>query len=117
VLNIEAYGFKSWHGTLLTFAFLIIGLLFNTFLARKLPMLEGIFVICHIVGVVIFIPLWFLSPRRPGGSPLVEFYNPGGWSSVGLATMIGSLSPTSALIGFDCSVHMGMILQSFVYFV
>jgi hypothetical protein len=71
-------------------------------------MIEGLFVFCHILGVVIFIPLWFLSPKREGGSPLVDFYNAGGWSTVGLATMVGTLSPTSALIGFDCSVHMGM---------
>ena len=74
-------------------------------------MVEGIFVFCHILGIIIFIPLWFLSPKRPGGSPLVEFYNSGGWSSVGLVTLIGSLARPSALIGFDCSVHMGMILQ------
>jgi amino acid transporter len=109
VLNIDAYGFQAWHGTLLAFAFLIIAVLFNTFLARKLPMIEGLFVICHIVGVVIFIPLWIMSPRRPGGSPLVEFYNPSGWSSVGLATLIGTASPAGSMIGFDCSVHMGMI--------
>jgi hypothetical protein len=109
VLNVKNYNFERWHGTLLTFAFLLVALVFNTFLARKLPMVEGLFVICHILGIVIFIPLLFLSPRRSGGSPLVEFYNPGGWSSEGLATMIGTLSPTAALIGFDCSIHMGML--------
>jgi amino acid transporter len=109
VLNIKSYGFERWHGTLLTFIFLVIAVLFNSFLARKLPLVQRIFVACHIVGVVIFIPLLALSPKRTGGSPLVEFYNPGGWSSVGLATMIGTLAPTSSLIGFDCSVHMGQL--------
>jgi choline transport protein len=72
-------------------------------------MVEGLFVFCHILGVIIFIPLLVLSPKREGGSPLVEFDNLSGWSTVGLATMVGTLSPTSALIGFDCSVHMGML--------
>jgi choline transport protein len=80
---------------------------FNTVLAKRLPLVEGLFVICHVLGVVLFIPLWVLSPRRNGGAPLVEFYNPGGWSSNGVATMAGLTSPLSALIGFDCSVHMG----------
>jgi len=47
-----------------------------------------------------------LSPLRSGGSPLTEFYNPGGWSSNGVATLVGMAGPLSALIGFDCSVHM-----------
>ena len=69
--------------------------------------MEGIFVVCHIVGFVIVIPLWILSPRSEGGSPLVDFYNPA-WVSYGLATLVGSVGPTASLIGFDCSVHMGM---------
>jgi hypothetical protein len=82
--------------------------MFNTLLARRLPTLEVIFVLLHILGVVIFIPLLVLAPKREGGSPLVEFYNGGGWASNGLSTMIGTVGPTAALIGFDCSVHMGM---------
>ena len=109
MLNIETYTFERWHGTLLTFVALVIAVIFNTLLARKLPLVEIFFVFCHIIGgVAIFIPIVCLLPKRPGGSPLVEFYNPGGWSSMGLATMVGTLSPTSSLIGFDCSVHMGM---------
>jgi hypothetical protein len=72
-------------------------------------MVEGIFVFCHVLGIVIFIPLWVLSPRREGGSPLVEFFNPNGWSSNGLATLVGATAPISTLIGFDCSIHMGML--------
>jgi hypothetical protein len=71
-------------------------------------MAEGIFVIIHILGICIMIPLWILSPRREGGSPLVDFYNPSGWVSSGVATLVGSNAPISALIGFDCSVHMCM---------
>jgi hypothetical protein len=73
-------------------------------------MVEGIFVFCHILGIVIFVPLWVLSPRREGGSPLVDFYNPNGWMSNGVATLAGVASPLSALIGFDCSIHMGMLI-------
>jgi amino acid transporter len=71
-------------------------------------MIEGIFVLCHILGIVIMIPLWIMSPLREGGSPLVDFYNPNGWSSNGVATMVGSIAPIGSLIGFDCSVHMCM---------
>jgi choline transport protein len=108
VLNIPDYIFKRWHGTLLALAYLLIAIVFNTLLARRLPMLEGIFVIIHILGILILIPVWILSPRSEGGSPLVDFYNPNGWASNGVATMIGSVVPITALIGFDCSVHMCM---------
>jgi amino acid transporter len=107
VLNIETYNYKQWHGSLLTLAFLLIAIIFNTLLARRLPMVEGIFVFCHVLGVLIFIPVWVLSPRREGGSPLTEFYNPGGWASNGIATMVGTVGPITSLIGFDCSIHMG----------
>jgi choline transport protein len=100
------YVYHRWHGSLLALAYLIIAVVFNTIFARKLPMIEGIFVICYILGVLIMIPLWILSPRKGGGSPLIDFYNPSGWSSNGIATMVGSIAPVSSLIGFDCSVHM-----------
>ena len=73
-------------------------------------MAEGFFVLVHILGIFIFVPVWALSPRLEGASPLVEFYNPGGWSSYGIATLVGSAAPVTALIGFDCSVHMGMLI-------
>jgi amino acid transporter len=113
VLRYPDYHYHTWHGSLLALAYLIIVVIFNTFLARKLPMLECIFVFIHIVGILIFIPLLILSPRREGGSPLVDFYNPGGWISNGVATMIGGASPITALIGFDCSVHMCMVIYPF----
>jgi hypothetical protein len=99
-------------------AYFTIAMIINTLLARKLPMLEGIFVIFHIFGIAIFIPLWILSPRRIGGSPLIDFYNPNGWVSNGVATLVGLSGPTAGLIGLDCSVHMGMFvcpLENFSY--
>jgi hypothetical protein len=72
-------------------------------------MVEGVFVILHIFGILIFVPLWILAPKREGGSPLVDFYNPGGWSSYGVATLVGSTASLTTLIGFDCSIHMGKL--------
>jgi choline transport protein len=65
----------------------------------------------HILGVVVFIVVLAKAPKAHGGAPLVEFFNGGGWASDGLSTMIGTVGPTAALIGFDCSVHMGMFLM------
>jgi Amino acid permease len=106
VLNMPDYNFKQWHGSLLVLAIISIAIIFNTILVRKLPLLQLIFVCSHCLGVVIFIPLLVLAPKRPGGAPLIEFYNPNGWISDGVATWVGMLPTVIALIGFDCSVHM-----------
>jgi len=82
---------------------------FNTVLAKKLPLIEGILVFLHLIGVVLVIPLWVLSPIRKGGSVLTEYYNGGGWSSNGVSTMIGMLPVALSLLGLDCSVHMGKL--------
>lgn len=80
---------------------------FNTVLAKKLPLLEGILVCLHLLGVLLVIPLWVLSPVRKGGSVLTEYYNGGGWPTIGVSTMIGMLPVALSLLGLDCSVHMG----------
>jgi hypothetical protein len=108
ILNNPHYVPHNWHASLIGLGYLMVAVTFNSLLARHLPMIEGILVVCHIIGIVILIPLWALSPLTEGGSPLVDFYNPNGWASNGVATLVGSVGPISTLIGFDCSVHMGM---------
>jgi len=90
---------------LLAIATMLIAVMFNTILAKRLPLVEGFLVVIHVLGVFVFIPVLALAPKTQGGSPLTEFYNPGGWSSDGLATMVGSVAAITALIGFDCSIH------------
>jgi hypothetical protein len=89
VLNIESYVFKAWHGTLLVIMIASIAISFNTMLSKKLPFLEGVLVVLHLLGVVVVIPLWALAPKR-GSGVLTEYYNGGGWSTVGLSTMVGT---------------------------
>jgi len=106
VLNVANYDYQRWHGTLLTIMIVVVAIVFNTVGARRLPLIEGLLVVCHILGIVILIPLWVLLPTRKGGAPLVEFYNPSGWNSIGTSTMVGMLSTVVSMLGFDCSVHM-----------
>ena len=107
ILNLPDYVSRRWHGSLLVIAVAAVAISFNTVLAKKLPLFEGILVILHILGIAIVIPLWVLSPIRRGGDALTLFYNGSGWSSVGLATMVGLLPVALSLLGLDCSVHMG----------
>lgn len=116
MLNIETYEFQRWHGSLLTIVVLGISLLINTWFAKRLPIVQGLLVILHIAGILIFIPQWIMTPRRKGGSPLIEFYDGSGWSSDGLATLVGSIPIVAGLIGFDCSFHMSMLPPNFSTF-
>jgi hypothetical protein len=118
VLNLPSYNFQNWHGTLLVIGIAFVCIIFNTVLAKKLPLVEGILVFLHLIGVVLVIPLWVLSPVRKGGAVLTEYYNGGGWSSNGVSTLIGMLPVVLSLLGLDCSVHMGkwnLALKSFIY--
>jgi hypothetical protein len=113
VLNIDGYNPKPWHGTLLVIAIAFVSVGFNTLLARKLPLLEIVLVVLHLLGIAIVIPQWALSPKKAGGAPFTEYYNGGGWSSKGVSAMIGMLPAANSLLGLDCSIHMGKLCPPF----
>jgi hypothetical protein len=66
-----------------------------------------VLVVLHLLGIVILIPLWALSPIKKGADVLTTFYNGGGYSTVGLSAMVGMFPVTTSMIGLDCSIHMG----------
>lgn len=106
-LNNPDYVPQGWHGTLLVIAVTAFCIIFNTILAKRLPMVEGIVLIIHILGFfAVLIPLWVLAPRASASDVFTTFLNFGGWSTTGLAFMVGLLSPVYTLIGADSAVHM-----------
>jgi len=106
VLNVPSYTWHNYHGTLLTIAVIFFSTTFNTLLAARLPFIEGMVLILHLLGFfVIAVPLWVMA-QKADPRVLVEFSNNGGWESKGLSALIGLSSPMGVLIGYDCSVHM-----------
>ena len=106
-LNNPEYGFERWHATLLTIAIVTFAIVFNTVLAVRLPLVEGCILVLHLAGFfAIFIPMWVLAPRAKPQDVLLTYTDNGGWGSLGLSAMIGLQTSLSALIGYDCSVHM-----------
>lgn len=91
----------------------LFAIVFNTSMAKQLPMVEIVILFIHILGLfAIVIPLLVMAPSRNSGrTALLDFYNGGNWSTVGLATMIGLLTPLGSMLGFDCAVHMCRILH------
>jgi choline transport protein len=100
-------GLIALHVTLLTIGIMVFAIFFNTFLAVRLPFVEGCILILHLAGFfAVFIPMWVLSPRGKASDVLFNFENNGGWPTTCLSSMIGLTAPLTALIGYDCSVHM-----------
>ncbi|KAK3716633.1 hypothetical protein LTR37_006263 [Vermiconidia calcicola] len=110
--NLDTYVYQSWHGTLITIAVILFVVSFNTLLAVRLPLIEGLLLILHIGGLfAIIIPLWVMAPRGTVHNTLFKFTTTGGWSNLGLASLIGMVNPIGVLIGYDCSVHMSEEVQ------
>jgi len=102
ILNDASYVPHQWHGTLLVIAVVTFCIIFNTSLAQKLPLIEGLVLLLHVIGLfAIIVPLWVLAPRNSAEVALLQFNNGGNWSSVRVAFMIGLLTPLGSMMGFD----------------
>lgn len=107
VLNNADYVFERWNGTLLVIALVAFAVLFNTFFAKRLPAIEGMVLILHLLGFFgIIIPLWVLAPRNSAKEVFTSFENLGGWPTQGLSFMVGMLTSVYGLLGADSAVHM-----------
>jgi choline transport protein len=108
----QSYDPKPWHGTLIVIVVAAFCGIFNTFLARKLPLVEGTVLILHILGFfAILIPLWVLAPRSPAQKVFTQFAD-NGWGSTGLSCLVGMLAPTVSFLGSDAATHMSEVKQT-----
>jgi len=106
-LNYESYVAKPFHGTLIVIAVTALCMFFNTFFARKLPLIEKLVLILHICGFfAVVITLWVLSPRTPAPEVFGRLQDNGGWGSNGVVYLVGMVGPIFALLGADAAVHM-----------
>lgn len=124
-----SYVYQYWHGTLLTIAAAGLTVVFNIFLARKLPVIEGILVLIHIFGFFgVLVALWVLRPdtstraafvrARPLSSIRLSrcirltrsyqtmFSDGGRWGTLGGSTLVGITSGILPVLGADAAVHM-----------
>ncbi|KAJ9645999.1 hypothetical protein H2199_003042 [Coniosporium tulheliwenetii] len=107
VLNYDSYSFQSWHGTLLVIGVTSFGIAFNTIFARRLPLVENILMVLHVLGwFPIALPLWILGPRADAKAVFTEYRNNGGWSTNGTSFLVGLNPLVISLLGFDCVAHM-----------
>lgn len=101
-----------WQTTLLIFAFLIIACAFNIWLARTLPMAEGIFLMLHVFGFFAFLlVLWIMSDHAPASAVFTNFNDLGGWGNKGLSTLVGITTPLWCFLCPDAGAHMAEELK------
>lgn len=92
--------------------FLVVAVGFNIFLAEKLPLLEGIFLILHIVGFFVFlITLWVMGDHVPASQVFTSFSDGGGWGNMGLSCLVGITTPLWCFLGPDAGAHMAEELK------
>ncbi|KAL8767137.1 MAG: hypothetical protein Q9194_006077 [Teloschistes cf. exilis] len=110
-LGDESYEPSQWQTALLSWAILLLAIFANTALFRKLPIIEGFVTFIHIFGFLAFvIVLWVMAPRATASSVFTEFES-NGWSTTGLACLVGLNGPLPYLLGADSSVHLAEELK------
>lgn len=101
------YQQTNWQQSLVMIGIAILATLMNTYGAKKLPMLEGLVLVVQVVGFICIItPLWVLAPKAPASEVFGSFQNLGGWSSMGAACFVGSITATASFAGSDAAAHM-----------
>lgn len=111
-LNNPSYEPTRWQAVLIIWAVLTFSLVFNTFLASRLPLLEGVVLVIHIGGFfAILIVLWVLADTDPASEVFTSFYNGGGWPTQGAACLVGILSPVFSFVGPDAATYMAEELR------
>ncbi|KAB8228245.1 GABA permease [Aspergillus alliaceus] len=98
---------KDWQGTLFVFAMILAIYYFNVYASSWMPRIQNLLLALHILCFVIVITvLWAMAPRQPARAVFLEFSNTGGWSSMGLALMVGQISAIYAGLSSDATAHM-----------
>jgi choline transport protein len=93
------YSPTNWQGTLMVIAVTILVWVLNIWGAKVMPVFQNIMLVVHIFGfLAIIVVLWVLSPRATAEVTFTQFTNSGGWSTTGLALMVGQLSAIYACI-------------------
>ncbi|EMD93073.1 hypothetical protein COCC4DRAFT_196681 [Bipolaris maydis ATCC 48331] len=101
------YSPTNWQGTLMVIAVTLLVWVLNIWGSKFMPVFQNIMLVIHVFGfLAIIIVFWVLSPRATAEVTFTHFTNGGGWSSTGLALMVGQLSAIYACICSDSAAHM-----------
>ena len=89
-------------------AIAVIATVLNGWGTHWLASLERLLLFIHIFGFfVVLIPLWVKADRASSAEVFQTFSNTGGWPNIGLACLVGQLTPIFSFTGPDAATHMG----------
>lgn len=107
LINNDNYAFPAYQGTLLAILMVIIAYVFNIYGAKTLPYWQNFGMALHILAYFAYIvPIWVSAPVATHTEVWLDFDNTGGWSSMGLALLVGQLTGISEQCGID-TVSLG----------
>jgi choline transport protein len=87
------FAFTTWQYTLLMIGYLLITIVFNTWLAKTLPMIETFSLFGHLLGfIVVLVPLWVMAPKNSASDVFLKVVNNAGWSNTGTSCLIAQVS-------------------------
>ncbi|RYP14807.1 hypothetical protein DL765_006108 [Monosporascus sp. GIB2] len=106
-LNKPDYTFEPWHGILLVFAISSLNFVLNTYLVKRLPLIEAVVLVVHIFGFfAVLVVLWVTGPVGDAHATFTTFNDYGGWNNFGLATLSGVVAVVLPFLGADSVAHM-----------
>jgi amino acid transporter len=112
VVASDSYVPKAYHVATITIAICTFAVLFNVFVARKLPGVEGaVFAIYVLAFIAFFVVLLAMGDRSGGKEVFTDFQDNAGWGSIGTACFVGVSGPVITLIGSDSAVHLAEELK------
>ena len=102
IVGDESYAAPAWHCSLLAIASCLIAFCGNVYGAKILPYWQNTVFAVHIMAYFAYIiPVWVSAPKATHHQVWGEWENSGGWSSLSLSILIGSLTGISNQIGVD----------------
>jgi len=107
ILDYSDYLPEKWHGTLLSWLVIAVGIFINVVIPGLLPKFEIFIIVFHIAGfITILSVLWVYAPHNSASFVFTTALNEDGWSSQGLSYCVGFLGNVATFVGADASVHM-----------
>jgi choline transport protein len=115
LINNDNYAFPAYQGTLLAIAMAVVSYVMSVYGAKILPYWQNVFFALHILAYFAYIvPIWVSAPVATHSQVWTSFQNTGGWSSMGLAVLVGQLTGISEQCGIDTArfeLHASFILH------
>ncbi|KAL5375139.1 hypothetical protein DPSP01_011452 [Paraphaeosphaeria sporulosa] len=113
--NDKNYDPKRWHGTLFTWAMVLVLYVVNIWGHDFWPRIQNLLMIIHILAFFAVITvLWTLAPHNSAERVFTEFSNGGGWNSTGLSLMVGQISAIYSILGSDATAHMAEEVHRYI---